>query len=69
MKYLKLTDSPNPTNPFDGNPYVYYNKYIDKVWIFLGLKWILRDGYWDMDGQWADEGIWNMISHGQYQQQ
>jgi hypothetical protein len=58
MKHLKLTESTNPRNPNDGLPYVFYNKNINKVWIYMGLRWILEDGSWDMDKQWADKGIW-----------
>ena len=59
MKYLKLTKSINPVNPDDGKPYVYYNDVIDKVWIFLGIKWILETGYWNMNKSWSDSGRWN----------
>ena len=44
MKHLQLTQSTNPSNPLDGSPYVFYNPNINKVWIYLGLNWILEDG-------------------------
>ena len=59
MKYLKLTESVNPKNPEDGKPYVYYNDNIDKVWIFLGIKWILSTGRWVNSKSWDNSGRWN----------
>ena len=59
MKHLQLTQSTNPSNPLDGSPYVFYNPNINKVWIYLGLNWILEDGTWNMDYQWANNGRWN----------
>ena len=49
MKHLQLTQSTNPSNPLDGSPYVFYNPNINKVWIYLGLNWILEDGLWNME--------------------
>ena len=62
MKHLQLTQSTNPSNPLDGSPYVIYNPNINKVWIYLGLNWILEDGSWNMDYQWANNGRWNMLT-------
>lgn len=62
MKHLQLTQSTNPSNPLDGSPYVFYNPNINKVWIYLGLNWILEDGSWNMDYQWANNGRWNMFT-------
>ena len=62
MKHLQLTQSANPSNPLDGSPYVFYNPNINKVWIYLGLNWILEDGSWNMDYQWANNGRWNMFT-------
>ena len=62
MKHLQLTQSTNPSNPFDGSPYVFYNPNINKVWIYLGLNWILEDGSWNMDYQWVNNGRWNMFT-------
>lgn len=59
MKYLNLTTSTNPTNPGDGNPYVYYNDNIGKAWIFMGIRWILSNGSWVMSKSWDDSGRWN----------
>lgn len=59
MKYLKLTESSDPKNPADGNPYVYYNINEDTVWIFLGIEWILSSGHWDMLKSWDSTGRWN----------
>lgn len=59
MKYLNLTTSKNPVNPKNGYPYVYYNKGEDIVWIFMGIRWILSDGHWNMRKSWADDGRWN----------
>lgn len=61
MKHLQLTQSTNPVNPLDGLPYVFYNPNINKVWIYLGLNWILEDGSWNMDYQWANNGVWKML--------
>ena len=62
MKHLQLTQSTNPSNPLDGSPYVFYNPNINKVWIYLGLNWILEDGSWNMDYQWANNGRWNIFT-------
>lgn len=62
MKHLQLTQSTNPSNPLDGSPYVFYNPNINKVWIYLGLNWILEDGTWNMDYQWANNGRWNIFT-------
>ena len=59
MKYLRLTKSTNPTNPNNGYPYVFYNDGIDKVWIFMGIRWILSDGKWVMAKSWDNSGRWN----------
>ena len=59
MRYLKLTQSTDPKNPADGNPYVYYNEGIGKVWIFMGIKWILETGKWDSSKSWGDTCRWN----------
>jgi hypothetical protein len=59
MKYLNITKSTEVTNPNDGHPYVYYNDDISKVWIFLGLKWILENGRWNNDKSWDSTGRWN----------
>ena len=59
MKYLKLTDSVNPQNPKNGYPYVFYNNGIEKVWIFLGIRWILENAHWGMNKSWANSGRWN----------
>lgn len=61
MKYLKLTESTNPQLPSDGNPYVYYNRDIDTVWIALGVRWILETGEWMMQKQWDNNGRWNFF--------
>lgn len=61
MRHLILTDKTELKNPLDGKPYVYYNQDIDKVWIFLGLKWILEEGMWDSSLQWASDGVWKFI--------
>ena len=61
MKHLQLTENTNPLNPLDGLPYVYYNQNINKVWIYLGLKWLLSTGSWKMDLQWANSGVWKMF--------
>jgi len=59
MKYLNLTDRDNVRNPNDGKPYVYYNEKLAKTWIFLGLKWILENGFWNSSKSWDDTGRWN----------
>lgn len=59
MKYLKLTKSVDPKNPGDGYPYVFYNKDISTVWIYLGLRWILENGHWNMQRSWDSDGRWN----------
>lgn len=59
MKYLNLTTSVDQKNPSDGYPYVFYNDSIDKVWIFLGIRWILSTGRWVMSKSWSDTGRWN----------
>ena len=59
MKYLKLTTETSPVNPGDEHPYTYYNQDINKVWIFLALRWILENGYWEMNKYWDSSSRWN----------
>lgn len=32
-------------NSLDGPPYVFYNSNINKVWFYVGLRWILEYGF------------------------
>lgn len=58
-RHLQVIEETNPQNPNDGSPYVLYNPEIDKVWIFMGLKWILETGIWEESKKWANDGIWH----------
>lgn len=59
MKYLQQTEKTNIKNPLDGHSYVYYNKGEDEVTICFGLEWVLSGGKWDMNKQWANDGVFN----------
>ena len=59
MEYLKLIDILDPTDPSDGNPYVYHNRDVNKTWIFMDFGWILDDGFWNMGKYWKSDGVWN----------
>jgi hypothetical protein len=60
-RHLLLTDKTSMKNPLNGKPYVYYNKALDKVWIFLGLRWLLENGYWENEKNWANDGVFHMF--------
>jgi hypothetical protein len=60
-RHLQITDKSELKNPLNGEPYVYYNPSLDKVWIFLGLKWLLENGYWENNKSWANDGVFNML--------
>jgi hypothetical protein len=61
-RHLLITDETEMVNPLNGTPYVYYNPTIKKVWIFLGIRWCMENGYWENEKHWANDGVFHLFS-------